>query len=112
MPDGLAGQVHALVQLLLAEEGREVWETDVAVAHRIVRFTFQGVGELKARGRGIGAAVAMLGPGISQVALSQELRQRLRLLRVLLHAGKNTNYYISHTHQDNYRCSCSILTYV
>lgn len=67
--DGLPGQVYALVQLLLAQEGREVWEMDIAVAHVVVCFTLQGAVELKVRGGGICAAVTMLGPGLSQVAL-------------------------------------------
>ena len=87
--DGLAGQVDALVQLLSAEEGRQVGTLGFIVGHRLLRFAFEAPVDQAAGAAGVGAAhvaVALLGSGLGQVALSQELLRRLAPV-VLLHAG-------------------------
>lgn len=48
MPDGLAGQIDAFIELLLAEEGRQVWKWGIMMAQGVITLTFKSPIDLKA----------------------------------------------------------------
>lgn len=65
------------------------------MAHGFVAFGFQRAVNLEAGGRSVGAArlaVAVLGSGL--VAHPQQLGERRRLLRVVLHAAEMTTHQV------------------
>ncbi len=65
--DGFAGQIDAIVQFLLAQEGRQVWELWLLfLLERPVDQTARGV-------HAAGFPVSVMSSGLGQVTLTQKL---------------------------------------
>ncbi len=73
--DGFAGQIHALVQFLLAQEGRQVQELWLCFPTGVVCFLLERPVHQAARGvYAAGFTVSVMSSGLGQVTLTQKLR--------------------------------------